>query len=689
MGRIELTGLRGSSKSLFLSYLYATLSRPLLVLTSDSEKAETIRDDLEGFIGQQSVRYYPARGVLPFEERSASVEVTGLRVETLADLTAGRPITVVAPVRSILEKVVPPEVLASKTISLRVGQTLDFDRLAARLIELDFQREPIVEEVGQFSLRGGIVDLYPFGSENPLRLEFFGDTIESIRSFDISTQRSIAPQQGATILPCTDGWEQSGGASTGEAACTLLRYLTPEAILFIEEPSLVRDEAQKIIEEIEAQYLRSQQGWAQVDSSHFVSHFEEIEDQLGSYPVLTHSLLPEKGGEVIDLGARGQEPFNGNFNLLREGLVRLLEADYHPFIVCDNRIQAERLEELADDLSGSIRFAVGHLHHGFLLPDAELAVYTDHEVFRRHRLPHRPPKYGGGVPLKDFETLRRGDYVVHIDHGIGRFEGLKRIAAGGTERDCLSITYQNSDRLFVPIDQLHRVQKYVGAEGAVPTLSKLGSTQWERTKERTRKAITNMAADLIKIDAVRKAQKGHAFSPDTEWQKAVEAAFPYEETPDQLKAADEVKQDMECPAPMDRLVCGDVGYGKTEVVVRAAFKAVMDGKQVAFLVPTTILAQQHFKTFLDRLGDYPIRVEMLSRFRTRSEQREIIEGLKKGTVDIVIGTHRLLQKDVGFKDLGLVVVDEEQRFGVTHKERLKKLRTLVDVLTLTATPIPR
>ena len=620
------------------------------------------------------------------------MEALGLRMETLADLSDCKSIALIVPVAPLLEKVVTPQRLKSKRFDLKAGHTIPFDQLAAQLIEAGFEREALVEHVGQFSIRGGIVDLYPFAAERPIRLEFFGDRIESIRHFDIHTQRSVGQQQCVTILPCSDSPEYEASNTTGDQtpfSCSLADYLPPDSIIFFEEPNLIQEKAQKITEERDAFLTHQEEDDVQRTFSDFFHRLKDITHRLNSFTTLHHSLLTEEKRPVFDVGTRGQEPFNGDLKLLRKGLIRLRGSNFRAFIICDNAIQAERLEELEENLGEQVRFVVGHLHHGFVLPDAKLALYTDHEIFRRHRLPHRTPKYERGVPIKDFDTLHRGDTVVHVDYGIGRFEGLKRVTARAKERDCLSIIYQNNDRLYVPIDQLNQVQKYVGAEGALPVLSKLGGIQWDRIKERTKTAIADIASDLIKTDALRKAQKGHPFMPNTNWQKELEAAFPYEETPDQLKAAQEVTGDMERSSPMDRLICGDVGYGKTEVAIRAAFKAVMDNKQVAMLVPTTILAQQHMKTFRDRMRNYPVNVEMLSRFRTRTEQKKIIEGLQKGIVDIVIGTHRLLQKDIHFKDLGLLIVDEEQRFGVSHKERLKKLKTLVDVLTLTATPIPR
>ena len=690
--KIELTGLHGSAKSLLISYIFETFLRTILVVTGSHEEAERMRDDLEEFLGQHVVQYFPARDVLSFEAHPPSAEVMGLRLETLLGLIDEKSLIVVAPVKAILERVRPPKTLKSNVTNLRVNQTIPFDHFIPRLAELGFEREPIVEQVGQFSIKGGIVDFYPFASEKPVRLEFFGDTIESIRSFDIRTQRSTGHQREVKLLPCSDCPENEVTRTQNEdisLSCSLLHYLHPDSILFVEEPSLVHDRAKQFKEKLDRHFAHQHEDEIQREILNLVCPFEDVENQLDSYTTLSHSLFQENETASIDVGTKGQEPFHGDLKLLRKGLIRLRDSRFSSFIICDNTIQAERLEKLEEDLGEKIRFVVGHLHNGFLLPDAKLAVYTDHEIFRRHRLPHRAPKYDRGVPIKDFNILHKGDIVVHIDYGIGRFEGIRRIAAGKKERDCLSIIYQNKDRLYVPVEQLNRVQKYIGAEGSAPILSKLGGIQWQRTKERTKKAIADMAADLIKIDALRTAQKGHAFSSNTDWQKELEASFPYEETPDQLKAAEEVRCDMERSAPMDRLICGDVGYGKTEVAIRAAFKAVTDSTQVAILVPTTILAQQHIKTFRDRMKQYPVNVEMLSRFRTRSEQKKIVKALNKGTIDIVIGTHRLLQKDIQFKNLGLLIIDEEQRFGVSHKERLKKLKTLVDVLLLTATPIPR
>ncbi len=388
-----------------------------------------------------------------------------------------------------------------------------------------------------------------------------------------------------------------------------------------------------------------------------------------------------------------QPPYAGSLERLRADLERLA-ATHDLFLLCDNEGQAERLRELleADEAAGgpaAVSILVGGLHEGFVLSDARLVAFTDHELFNRYRRVRRYPRYRGAGPIEDYQALRVGDYVVHVQHGIGRYQGLEPVVVDDLRRDCLVVAYQGTDKLFVPSDQLDLLEKYVGKEGEVPRLDRLGGKEWARVKARAKKAIKDMAEELLQIYAARQAQPGHGFGPDTHWQRELETSFIYEETPDQAQAVADVKRDMERPRPMDRLVCGDVGYGKTEVAVRAAFKAVMDGKQVAVLAPTTLLAEQHLSTFRERVADFPVKVEMLSRFRTASQQAAILRSLADGTLDVVIGTHRLLQKDVAFKDLGLVVVDEEQRFGVAHKERLKKLRRQVDVLTLTATPIPR
>lgn len=724
---LKVSGLAGSGKALLLSFLAEQMSCPILVVTREGEEGERLRDDLEGFLGAEKVRYFPSWGVLPYEAHSPHKDLIGMRLEALSDLASEEKVVVITTPRAVMTKVLSPEKLRTATVELKVGQTMDFEAFISRLVELGFERESMVTEMGQLSVRGGIVDLFSFGYQNPVRVEFYGDQVESIREFDVYTQRSVRHRQGIRVLPARevlfnridgirkrirefgdfsegvmeelvhlleaepifDGVEHYAPLFQPEMV-TLVDYLPPDALVFLDEPEVLQDEAEGFWVEVEEGHRRAKlQSRLALPPFSLYEPWGRLEVKLGRFPMLYHSLLQRPGVERVNLEMKAQGVFHGNMEILRGEIEHLRGEGYHTFILCDNRGQGERLEELLGPYLERVTIGVGGLHEGFVFPDARLAVFTDHEIFGRYRRRRRLQRFKTGVPLLDYESLKLGDYVVHVDHGIGQYLGPERILVEGQERDCLAIAYQGGDKLYVPVEQLGRIQKYTGQEAVPPTLSKLGGTAWEQTKTRAKQAIKEMARELLEIYATRKVMQGYAFSPDTEWQRELEASFIYEETSDQLQATAEIKKDMESPVPMDRLVCGDVGYGKTEVAIRVAFKAVMDGKQVAVLVPTTVLAQQHFHTFRERLAAYPVHIAILSRFKSRKEQQAIVEGLKRGTVDIVIGTHRLLQNDVWFHDLGLVIIDEEQRFGVAHKEKLKKLRRLVDVLTLTATPIPR
>jgi transcription-repair coupling factor (superfamily II helicase) len=469
---------------------------------------------------------------------------------------------------------------------------------------------------------------------------------------------------------------------------TLEAYLPDDAFYVLLDPETLEEKAKAFHEEAETIYEeRSRKQAFPVPQNVFVEWASSLEF-LEKHATVNVSPLKSREDDY-SLDVRSPDPFAGSLKILREALIEAAGRGYETFILCDNIGQAERLEEIVPGEDARVTIAVGLLSQGFAFPEINLQVLTDHEIFGRYRRRPRYPRFKGEGPVESYRALSLGDFVVHIDHGIGRYGGVERLTLEGRETECLLINYQGGDRLYVPIEQLDLLQKYIGKDSEPPSLSKLGGASWERVKARTKKAIKQMAEELIKLYALRQARPGFAFSTDTRWQRELEASFIYDDTPDQLRTTYEIKSDMQTDKPMDRLICGDVGYGKTEVAVRAAFKAVQDGKQVALLVPTTVLAQQHFHTFRERLAEYPVKVEMLSRFRTRKEQKGVVEELKAGQVDIVIGTHRLLQKDIEFNDLGLVIIDEEQRFGVAHKEKFKHLRATVDVLTLTATPIPR
>jgi transcription-repair coupling factor (superfamily II helicase) len=719
--RIWVSGLVGSGKSLLLAYLKGNLSSPFLVITSGPEESWKIYDDLVSFLGDQEVRLFPSWEILPYELKVPHSEVIGRRLESLYDLAKGKNPIVVTTIRACLEKTIPSEELKEKSLLLKVGQNADVHDLSERLLHLGFKRFPQIEEIGTFSIRGGIFDVFPYSSSDPVRIEFFGDEIESIRSFAVLDQRSIQRIDSVLILPkrevllsdqhleeCLSQLQPQQAENLREKIrfheevpglewlsslfdfpqAQILDYLSSNSLIFLDETSVVEGELDKIYQETQRLFGEAKEKGEAVPEPHILwGEPEKMQKKIDRFRIIDNLSLGEKR-DAVDMGMKEPEVFGGNVNLLKRSIEAYQSESQKIFIFCDNVGQKDRLAEILEDLADHILWEIKNLSGGFCIPETNLVVLTDHQIFSRYFWRRRKRRFNEGIALSSYSALSVGDFVVHIDHGIGRYAGLETLEVDRRKRECLKLLYQGEDKLYVPIEEFNRVHRFVGKEGT-PTLSKLGGTAWDNLKKRTKKSIQDMAQDLIQLYAERKAKAGLKFSPDTVWQKELEASFIYEETPDQLSAIDAVKTDMELTTPADRLICGDVGYGKTEVAVRAAFKAVMDGKQVAVLVPTTILAQQHFVTFSERLKSFPVNVAMLSRFKSRKEQKRIIEDSKEGKVDVVIGTHRLIQKDVQFKDLGLLIIDEEQRFGVAHKEKIKKLRRLVDVVTLTATPIPR
>lgn len=718
---IPISGLAGSGKALLLAHLKKNSNLPFLVITAKPEESIKIYDDLVSFLGQDEIRLFPAWEILPYEMKIPDSEVIGRRLESLYDLTTRKNIIAVGTVRSCLEKTILPGELRERSIRVKVGESADIERLSQQLLDLGFKRFPQVEEVGSYSIRGGIVDIFPYSYVDPIRIEFFGDRVESVRRFAVLDQRSIQKIDSALILPSREilisdteleeslsklkpkqaedlrekirfhdvipGLEWLA-SSFGLPQAEILDYLPLNSVIFLDEPSFIQNELDQIQSETERLFLEAgKRGEVVPEPECLFDKIDSFLQRIHHFQVIENLVLGEKR-ESIKLGMMEPEVFGGNLELLRGSIRNYRTEKQKVHIFCDNLGQRDRLSELLDHDAVGVNLEVGIISSGFSFPEIDLVTLTDHQVFSRYFRRRRTRRFNEGIALSSYSALSLGDFVVHIDFGIGKYAGLESLLVDQRRRECLKLLYLGGDKLYVPIEEFNRVHKFVGKEGA-PTLSRLGGTSWEKLKRRTKKAIQDMAQELIEIYAERKAKPGFAFSTDSVWQKELEASFIYEETPDQLSAIEAVKQDMEKEIPVDRLICGDVGYGKTEVAIRAAFKCMMDGKQVAVLVPTTILAQQHFVTFSERLREYPVNIEMLSRFKSRKQQKEIVEGLKKGQVDVVIGTHRLLSGDIRFKDLGLVIIDEEQRFGVTHKERLKKLRRLVDVLTLTATPIPR
>ncbi len=735
--RIGLTSLAGSSKAYLLSDWREKARGPLLVIVPHLRNAEILLEDLRFFMKDSGFRpfLFPQWETFPYDEIPPHPEIIRERVRVLFSLLRGEEILIIASIKALMQKVLSPADLKESVFSLSVGEEIDRDRLMHFLHEGGYTSSRIVEERGDFSARGAIIDIYTPFYEEPLRLEFDGDRLESIRRFETETQRSL-PQgmmENAILLPSRD----ISRDSTVHPLETLLDYLKGNEIIFIEEGDEVEKETgvfSRLIQEHyekallkkrsllppETAYLRDE------EISHFLERFQTIYLQAGpvapsscqqvfSFEMETNENLQREMKAI--LAAKAGFPETSPFSILLWHLHDWQEKGMGVLIVSHTQGQAERLRDLFSEygveprLEKGKRFGdaldpseealvllVGSLSSGFRNPREGWVILTEEEIFgERRRLPEGRGRTSvasdswkrGGPALSSYRELREDDFVVHIDYGIGHYRGLKHLKIWGVSNDYLLLEYQDGDKIYLPVDRLNLIQRYIGGDGKPPRLDKLGSHSWERAKKRAKAAASEMVKELLDLYAARQVFEGFKFPPVDQFYKEFEAIFEYEETPDQMQAIDEVMEDMDKSKPMDRLICGDVGYGKTEVAIRAAYRVVMNGKQVAILVPTTVLAQQHHQTFRERFKIYPVVIEVLSRFKNPREQREILQRLKEGKVDIVIGTHRLLQKDVSFRDLGLVVIDEEHRFGVSHKEKLKQMRKLVDVITLTATPIPR
>lgn len=688
--RLTLGGAVGSSGLAAMAALHGIRDNQVqLLLCENPQEAASVETDLEVLLGPSVSYLYPQRETLPYESSELHLEVGGLRIEALEAVFSGRARLLVTTLRALQERAPVPSSLADLRLSLAVGDEVGFQELQGSLENRGFQRVPLVEEVGQFAVRGGIVDLFSFGTPDPIRVEFWGNEITSIRAFDILDQRSIRKLSEVHILPV----DLRGTREEGQVGRSLLELL-PSDTLMVElgqqewgqELHRTWDHAKSIRDEL------LQQGACPLPLEDL---FLSPHDTLQRLNALPRIRIQEARGGDLDLETEPPPAFDRRMDRLRAFLVEGAVRGEDTLILCDNDGQVQRLEEILDEkgLPERTALGIGALAGGFLLKCASppLRILTDHQIFRRSRRLRRGRRFRGAAALESLAQLTPGDYVVHLDHGVGMFKGLEQLSVGGENIEVLAIEYAGGEVLRVPVYRVDLIERWVGEteDSTPPKVHRIGGRKWKTLKKKTQEAIEAMTSELLELYAKRETAQGFQYSPDSRWQREMESSFLYEDTPDQRKVTRQVKEDMERGKPMDRLVCGDVGYGKTEVAVRAAFKAVQDGKQVAVLAPTTILVEQHRRTFEERLADYPVRVGALSRFRSPKAQKELLLALAKGEVDIVIGTHRLLSKDVTFKSLGLLVVDEEQRFGVRHKERLKRLRTSVDVLTLTATPIPR
>ncbi|MDE2974579.1 MAG: transcription-repair coupling factor [Gemmatimonadota bacterium] len=691
---VEAGGAAGSLPLAALAALAGHLPTRIWVLAASSPtEAGRHLCDLETLLGPGLAASFPQReAAAPGEEISGSADAEGERVEAVEALLSGRARVMVATRRALQEVAPIPNELADLRLAVATGRELRRDDLIAALEARGFERAPMVEEAGRYAVRGGLIDLFSFGAAGPARVEFRGDEVESIRLFDILDQRSTEPVERIDILPVRFGGRTGGDRRT---RCSILDRLPRDTVLVRTGAGRWDEGAHTAWRRAETRHreaLRDDNPAA--DPATLLLPPETFAARIARHPRI--GFAEEHAGEPV-FQARRPPPFERRIGRLRTFLADAAASDAETWILCDNDGQARRLEDLLADRRGTpppgCHLAVGSLESGFCVADSDpvFNILTDHEIFRRGRRLRRGRRFRGAAALESLAQLSPGDHVVHMEHGIGRFRGLERVAVGGESIEALAVEYDGGEVLRVPVYGLDRVERWVGTHpGDRPErLHRIGGRRWKTLRRKTQAAINRMTAELLDLYAARRSRPGHAFSPDTRWQREMESAFLYEDTPDQRTAVEDVKRDMESPRIMDRLVCGDAGYGKTEVAIRAAFKAVQDGKQVAVLAPTTVLVAQHAKTFGDRLADYPVIVASLSRFDPPAAQREVLAGLRRGGIDIVVGTHRLLSGDVAFDDLGLVVVDEEQRLGVRQKERLKRLRTTVDVLTLTATPIPR
>lgn len=753
-----VAGLSGSARSLLVSVVNEAMSKPILLVTHQLSQAQQLYDDLIELT--RDVHLYPVNELIGAEIAISSPELRSQRIEALSNWLRKKTGILIAPIQALRRILPPVDYWEKYVLNFKVGEEIDLEAVLKMLVHMGYESASMVAKPGEFSRRGGIIDIYPLTEEYPLRIELFDVEVDSIRHFDAESQRSLDGQEQSVVVgpaselllteediyTAAERLEEALAASLKgmkkqedkevlmniieqdisrmknleryqemykyigyfySNPASLLDYLPETGLIIVDEMSRVEETATNADKEEAEWYSSLLETNRMVRDSRFSFDWQQILEKMTHIKLYLSVFLRHipntQPQNIVNLSARQMQEFHGQMHLLKGELNRWEKGDYSVVILVPNEQRAEKVHSIladyqieatiAENLELPVNkptIAIGQLQNGVEWPLHKLVIITENELFKKRvQKKRRRQKISNAERIKSYQELKVGDYVVHTNHGVGKYLGIETLEVNKLHRDFMKIKYSGDDTLFVPVDQIDLVQKYVGAEGKEPKLYKLGGTEWKKVKRRVQSSVEDIADELIKLYAEREARKGFAFSSDTEMQREFEAAFPYQETEDQLRSIEEIKRDMERDRPMDRLLCGDVGYGKTEVAIRAAFKAIMDGKQVALLVPTTILAQQHYETVMERFQDYPINVGLLSRFRTRKEQTETIKGLKKGTVDMVIGTHRLLSKDVGYHDLGLLIVDEEQRFGVKHKEKIKQMKTNIDVLTLTATPIPR
>ncbi len=712
---IHLSGLHGSATEFVIAAVFnhpAASQLNHLVILRDPEEAAYFHNTLENLTSALDIFYFPSSFKNKKNYRLLNSSHVMLRTEALTKIATAAAMggvnkkIIITHSEALFEKVVLPKTLSANIISIKQAETIDVNDILGRFVDYGFERTDFVYEPGQFAVRGGILDIYSFGNEKPYRIELFGNEVDSIRLFDPETQLSERKLLQVNIIPNVETQFETGDR------VSLLEFLPENTVVWTEDWQFIREKIEQQEEDLElflsiAEAIPANKKQLADDDSEINERTDINENDFVKAAVLEDEIkarnIIEIAGksyftksspkETIAFHIKEQPSFNRQFDLLIKNLKEYEAKKYNIYLFADNPKQLERLHVIFTDLKAEINVVPipTSIHHGFIDDDLMVVCYTDHQIFQRYHKYKVKQAFSKNkaLTLKMLRELQPGDYVTHIDHGVGVYSGLQKIEANGKMQEAVRIQYKDGDLLYVNISSLHKIGKYSGKEGSIPKMNKLGSDVWNKLKEKTKKQVKDIATDLIKLYAERKSQEGFAFSPDNYMQTELEASFIYEDTPDQGKATEDVKRDMEKPSPMDRLVCGDVGFGKTEIAIRAAFKSCCDGKQAAVLVPTTILAYQHFKTFGERLKDFPVTVDYINRFKSSKEKKETLQKVAEGKIDIIIGTHSLLGKEMKFKDLGLMIVDEEQKFGVAAKEKLKQLRTTVDSLTLTATPIPR
>lgn len=755
---ILVTGLSAAAKATIIAEKYLESKQQLLVVTNNLYQADKLEADILQFVDANDVYKYPMQDIMTEEFSTQSPQFMSERVRTLTALSQNERGLFIVPLNGLKKWLTPVELWQSHQITLSVGEDIDVDDLLTKLVNMGYRRESVVSHIGEFSLRGGIIDIYPLIGE-PVRIELFDTEIDSIRNFDVESQRSNDNMQEISITTASDyiitddvikhtkeklteAYQETRPkidksvrndiketydsfklfetslfdhqvmrrlvAFMYEQPATIIDYFQNDAIVAVDEYNRIKETEETLTTEVDdfmQNLIESGKGFI---GQSFLD-YQNFETLLKKHPVAYFTLftatMSVKLQEIIKFSCKPVQQFYGQYDIMRSEFQRYIANDYTIVVLAETETKKERIQSMLNEMhiptfvdvaeneiqGGRAIITEGSLSEGFELPYMQLVVVTERELFKSQQKKKRKQQktMTNAEKIKSYQDLKVGDYVVHVHHGVGRYLGVETLEVAGVHKDYIKLQYKGTDQLFVPVDQMDQVQKYVASEDKMPKLNKLGGTEWKKTKAKVQQSVEDIADELIELYKEREMSVGYQYGPDSAEQNDFELDFPYELTPDQAKSITEIKGDMEQQKPMDRLLCGDVGYGKTEVAVRAAFKAVLEGKQVAFLVPTTILAQQHYETLIERMQDFPIDIELISRFRTTKEIKEVKEGLKSGKVDIVVGTHKLLGKDIVYKDLGLLIVDEEQRFGVRHKERIKSLKTNVDVLTLTATPIPR